>query len=394
MGYDFREARILDLSREKALGLLGFPPDANPTEAELKAAQRKSALAVHPDRGGSVAQMQDVNRAFDFLKNAPSRPFERSPGWSPARPGPQDDAHWYGGGQQKAPDPVKFTFEQASAQANVPSDVDWQFVTEGQRSPNNYSGDTTYYKSAFVAYGRKVDLHIFAVAVYFRREYGPGSAQADKDIWYVQWFRHVIKDPAKESQNPGWLTAQVVKALKFPAGETSFEGKFNNKVRDAKGWKFKDGPPAGNSTSIKHWLVESGQVAGDAPSVSKRKHVIELKLEKNPFEQKPGYFEAPRTRGNFWDNKYHGDYFKFTLVINGKEYDLNKEETQAFLGLKIAGKPALSAIYGEYYYGGEKKNLTRMPKGKNILTWMAEHFTGLPEQVVEVICAAAAQMKG
>jgi hypothetical protein len=65
--YDYRQARILGLTREEALKVLGFPPNANPSEAELKAAKKKRALEAHPDRGGSMEQMQDINRAFDFL---------------------------------------------------------------------------------------------------------------------------------------------------------------------------------------------------------------------------------------------------------------------------------------------------------------------------------------
>jgi curved DNA-binding protein CbpA len=65
--YDFREARILDMTRSQALGLLGFKPTDNPTPAELKAAQRAAARDAHPDKGGSTEKMQDVNRAFDFL---------------------------------------------------------------------------------------------------------------------------------------------------------------------------------------------------------------------------------------------------------------------------------------------------------------------------------------
>lgn len=38
------------------------------TEAELKSAYRKAALANHPDRGGSVKKMADVNNANDMIR--------------------------------------------------------------------------------------------------------------------------------------------------------------------------------------------------------------------------------------------------------------------------------------------------------------------------------------
>ena len=373
MTYDFREARILDMTREKALDLLGFPASANPTEQELKKAQREKALAAHPDRGGSVAQMQDINRAFDFLKNAPKRPLEHGPssgGYSGYAERQQQE---WSREQQKRPDPVTFTFEQAKAQANVPSDAEWQFVTEWQRSPNNFFGDESMAsKSAFVAYGIKDEKAIFVAVVYNQRQYATGSAMADLDVWGVWVFQHAVKDPLKETLNPAWLTAQVVKAIKFPRGEFEFDGKFNNKVRDAKDWKFHSLPPKENSVSIKQWLINSGKVDAPAKGGKPRKHVVELKMQRNPFEQKPGFYEHPTSKGN---------YYQLTVVVDGKDYILDKADTEGFLKLRLAGKGALEAIYGEYYYGGEKKNLTRMPKGKGLffVGWLASNAKSLPD---------------
>jgi hypothetical protein len=396
--YDFREARILDLTREDALKALGFPPNANPSLTELKAAQRTKALEAHPDRGGSIQKMQDVNRAFDFLKNAPAKPLETGPApGSPSRPGPQDDEHWYGGGQQKAPEPVVISFDKAKAEAKVPSDVEWQFVTDWQRSPLNFSGgESSSNKSAFVAYGRKVDLHLFVVAVYYNREFPMGATNRNLDIWGVQLFRYVIKDPTKESQNPAWLTAQVTKALKFYHGELEFEGKFNNKVRDAKDWKFGEKLPPGNSTSIKHWLVESGQVEGSAPSVANRKNVIELKLHGMiGYQSAPGYYEEPHSSSNFWGGKYHGDFFKVTVVVNGKDHDLDEKDTQAFLGYKVGGKKAPELVFGTYWHQGGKKNLNRLRGGKGLLlvNWFADNAKSLPDSVVQTLKETAATLK-
>lgn len=55
----------------KAISLLGLK--ASFTTKELKSAYRSKAMAAHPDRGGSVAQMQDINAAYSFLvKSGPS----------------------------------------------------------------------------------------------------------------------------------------------------------------------------------------------------------------------------------------------------------------------------------------------------------------------------------
>jgi hypothetical protein len=68
--YDFRYARILDLTRSEALAILGFPPTSTPTPAKLRNAQRREGLKHHPDRGGDPNAMVDVNRAYDFLMEA------------------------------------------------------------------------------------------------------------------------------------------------------------------------------------------------------------------------------------------------------------------------------------------------------------------------------------
>ena len=67
MFYDFRNARILDMTRGQALEILGFPPSAAPSLDELKRAQKRKALELHPDRGGDPSKLVNVNRAFDFL---------------------------------------------------------------------------------------------------------------------------------------------------------------------------------------------------------------------------------------------------------------------------------------------------------------------------------------
>ena len=50
---------------QTALIILGVPSDAD--DETLKQARRKLAAEYHPDRGGTTAQMQRVNEAYDFL---------------------------------------------------------------------------------------------------------------------------------------------------------------------------------------------------------------------------------------------------------------------------------------------------------------------------------------
>jgi hypothetical protein len=46
---------------------LGFTPQEAVTEAQIKARQRELAKKHHPDRGGSLAKMQEINAAVDVL---------------------------------------------------------------------------------------------------------------------------------------------------------------------------------------------------------------------------------------------------------------------------------------------------------------------------------------
>jgi hypothetical protein len=47
--------------------VLGFPPEAKPTEPEIKSRRRKLAAIVHPDQGGSEEAMRRINLAADRL---------------------------------------------------------------------------------------------------------------------------------------------------------------------------------------------------------------------------------------------------------------------------------------------------------------------------------------
>jgi len=69
--------------------LLGVGPDAD--EAGLAVARRRRAWEVHPDRGGSVAEMQAVNAAYEqaveLLRQRAEEPPVAPP--QPAAPDPQ-----------------------------------------------------------------------------------------------------------------------------------------------------------------------------------------------------------------------------------------------------------------------------------------------------------------
>jgi curved DNA-binding protein len=51
--------------------ILGVPKNASPEE--IKRAYRKLAMKHHPDRGGDAAKLQEINEAYDTLKNPTKR---------------------------------------------------------------------------------------------------------------------------------------------------------------------------------------------------------------------------------------------------------------------------------------------------------------------------------
>ena len=385
---------LLAMSMDEAKAKLGFPPNSNPSEQEIKQAYREKvrermraeALPGHhtDDSDPNVQALKELNVAKDILdgKAAPGgRPTYRrgpveddAPSPSPKQP------------QYKPPPSITVTFDEATSKAGIPSGVEWLFVTPMQRSKAGWSGNSSGKSSfAIVAYGRTDSQHVFLAALN-KTEYSDFVLGGySNNIWTAKSFEYPIK--GDDGTNPAWLYGKVVKALK----DIGFDGRFNSKVIDGKGWVVKERLPTGSEVSIKHWLVNSGQVAGDAASVAGRKQVVELIVEQSSLGQpKPGYYPEPHKRSNFWDGKYHGNYYKLTLGINGRPYVLNEADTTKFLGLN---RP-LDAIFGTYYYDGSKKVLTRMPKGKKILAWMGENFTGLPDEAQQALKAAADQMKG
>lgn len=361
---------------------------------ELKRLYRVKSIEVHPDRNPGVDTTQDqrdLNAAYDILRGVakPAAYDYRSP--QVHDPGEGSGIHRTGP-QWTAPEPVVITFTQAVTHAGIPGGVDWQFVTERQRDKSGWSSDeSTLSVSAFVAYGRTSSVHVFVVAVHhIREDYFVGGTN-DKDMWFVKSFESPIK--GDEQMQAQWLYRKVVEAFDFPKGEFVFGGRFNSKVLDARDWKFGEKLPTGREMSIKQWLVNSGQVAEDAAAVAGRKHVVELEVSIATFEPKPGHYPAPKSRSNFWDGKYHGDYYQFTLVTNAKNHVLSEADTTKILGTRLGGKSLLTAIFGEYIYSKATKTITRLQKGKMMLEWMADNLTDLPDDARLVLSAAAAQKK-
>lgn len=61
------QKRLEREERNRRLAILGFPPNTKPTKDQIKKRVRELAMHHHPDRGGSVERMAQINDAADRL---------------------------------------------------------------------------------------------------------------------------------------------------------------------------------------------------------------------------------------------------------------------------------------------------------------------------------------
>lgn len=366
---------MLSMSMSEAKALLGFDPEDSPSKSEVNRAWKRRIFEKHPDRGGDQSEAVELNVARDILEGKARPSYERG---APSAPAPAPVRY-------EKPERTGQTFEQAESKAGVPNGVAWLFVTDRQKGSSWSSDESSKSENSWVAYGKKDGKQFFVgMKHYYHEDFYIGGTR-NTDTWTMKVQDY--SDEAK-STNPSWVYGKVVKALK----SVEHEGRFNSKVVDADGWRFVERMPKGHTTSIKHWLVNSGQVSSDDAAVVGRKQVVEMVAE-SMFSEEPGYYPEAPARWNTWDGGYHGDYWKVSLRINGKEHPMSAGDFLRFSKLKIGGKQAMNAIFGRYAHQGGKKNLTRIRAGKALLKWMGENFKDMPDSALVSLAAASEQMK-
>lgn len=364
---DRRSFLMLSMSLDEAKGLLGFRPDDNPSESEITRAYRAKAFEAHPDRGGSEDQMVQINVARDVLTGRQRPTYDRG---TTTPPPPSSSVRT----RYEKPAEKKVTFREAVSRAGVPSGVEWQFVTDVQRGTGYSSDEFLRSDSCRVAYGKTDTKHVFVAFRHFVYRQMFIGAGADEDIWTVRCHEYPIK--AEEGTQPAWLYGNVVRAL----SSVEFDGKFNSKVLDARGWKLDDDKlPRGTGLSIKHWLVESGAVAGDDPKVVNRKNVVEIVYGK-AYDATPNHYKIDR-------GGYANDYESVAIVCNGKTEFLNERDLTRFIKAGLVRK-----IFGDYPWGGQKKSLTRLRDGKKYMQAFINNFS-LSSQTRTILEATLSQMK-
>jgi hypothetical protein len=368
--------RLADkMTRSEALRILGL--SGNPTEQEIRKAQRIKAMEYGHDRpGGDVAKVTQANAASLILLEQLEKGYT---------PDSADDGRYNypgAGPVEPPPKPVEVTFAEAKSKASIPANVKWLFVTESHSS--GYSSDEFENRaSGYVAVGETEQQWVFVmVEHYTRQDYIIGSKTTPTDVYNIL-SREVTKSGPP---TPQLLYGGVVKMWGlFP----HLEKKFNSKIHILpEGWDFNDFSKRtnwamGRSTTIKNFLVDSGQVAEGDLKVP-RKMNIEVSYAKS-FDQKPGHYQNTLSR-------YGSDWEKLTLVVNGREHPLSESDMKKLGAFKVGGKRFMARVFGDYFYGGETKSLSRNRDGKAIMTWMAENLS-LDAGVIDALKSAVAASK-
>jgi len=373
VAYRYLYARVLQaMSMGDALEALGFPPGSSPTPQDISKAYKEQAFRNHPDRGGDPKKMVEINVAKDVLE------------------GKERPSGGYGGGYQtptrapyREPKEIKVTFEEAKQQAGIPSGVEWLFVTQPHYS--GYSSDEFENKtSGWVAVGKTDSKWVFVGVEYHRRAaYFPGSGTPKEQVYSI-----ASTELGRTEGRPLDVSTAYEGILKAWRKFQWLEKKFNAKVTDARNWKFQDGAPRGRAVSVKNFLLnlaEESGVAGPTPGAAPRKWVVEVEYEKMPYGEDrnnppPGFFKP----------KYLNPY-KLRLVFSGKPYELTEPQMERLSKLQFGGKDFMEYMFGQYYYGGERKVLTRKRGKEKVLDWMAKNLPSLPTWVQQALEQAAVQ---
>jgi len=359
---------LVAMSMADALETLGFRPGDSPRPDDVKRAQRKLTVEHHPDRGGDPRKQVEINVAADILLGK-----ERPSGGLPAGGGGYSGPS-YGGPSRKEPDQI-VTFDEAKTRAGIPPGADWLFVTTYHRS--GYSSDEfTNRAVGWVAVSQSDNAWSFTtVENLWKEAYVPGVPDGKKDIWRMSTH----KVPKGGPVTARFFYGEVLKAWKR---FQHMEKRFNSKVVGAEGWKFSENPPKGNTVSIKNFLLNSGMMGEEALGDTPRKYEIKVHYSAAKFD------ERKNPPSGYFSPKY-SDPYQLTLIINGKDFIIPERALAKLDKLDVKGKDFMKWMFGEYYYGGETKVLTRKREGKQVMAWMVENLPGLPEWVTTALTVAS-----
>jgi hypothetical protein len=323
VAYRYLYARLFQaMSLDYAKVVLGLPPGSWPSEAEVMKAWRQKAFENHPDRGGDLTKMVEVNVAKDVLLGKQRPTADRPPSPQPPPPPPAETT-----GPDEKPLFNEHSFEEAAKKANAPiSNVYWQWVTEYQNfEPESFEVRRLgALDTGWVAYGQHENGdHVFLPI-------GTGMFhQLDPDELETWWVGKPVP-VSRKVPTPRAVSEGMTKAVGQIKGLTK-----TNKIyviSDNIGRRYlaqKDiEQPKGSATTIQKWLEVTGR-GKEVPF----KLVIQLRT-------------GPR---GSWDKQV-------VIVINGHDNVLSPEATEDFrrsLGPKLFKK-------NQILYWNTSLDLTRM----------------------------------
>lgn len=361
----------------EALDVLDFPNGARPTEAEVNLAYRakvRDVIKADPEAAKDQEAMKPFNMAKDTLTG------QLTPDRDRGAPQDVDTGGGYSGGR-RAPTPPpaeeKTSFLEAKAQAKIPSDVKWLFVTDSQHS--GYSSDEfTNSTNGWVACGQTDSHWVYVTAEHhYYRAYGPNGyfslneKQTPKDIWDIETLKIAKKDPVPTAAE---LYKGVVKAW---GNFKRLDKKFNSKVVEAKDWAFHEKLPTGRKITIKQLVSNETGVEFTG------KMSVEVVYEESRER-------GDKTPAGFFSVGEYSTPYQLQLVINGREHTLSVADMEVMhKTLRVSGKRFVERVFGEYPHQSRPKSLTLNRDGKLIMAWMAEKLPHLPDWVREALVKAA-----
>ena len=343
------EASVLDriilklaMSFNEARTLLGVGQNA--TKDEIQSAWKRKALEFHPDRGGDLEKMKAVNVARDLLlgERKPEEPRPPPPK-SPFRTAPAE--------------PVIKSWEEAAKTINIPEGAKWRFKTATASDSVGMSGRAT----AFVVCGATDESHVF-VGVYHFYEHNIAGLKDVYEMWADTYPKSVkLADLAPTAIRKIWAKFPDVKDYNAKVELLSDTIEFNKRMT--------------HSGSRVISFKDAMEILGETPTTWKPSKKIDVIIE----------LDYPPIGGHLGE-------FVVTLVVNGRPFSLSEESNKMISN----ARKLLRALFGTYYSGGSKKNITRQPgdKRKVILNFLAEKLADKePKELIEALKLAAEQTK-
>jgi hypothetical protein len=365
-----RYAKLLvAMSVPEALGVLGFPPNANPTPQEITRAYRTKAFENHPDRGGDPSKMVEINVAKDVL--------ERKPAWTPYSPPPRREPPR----RKVEPDIVEEGQDFQKAVSGMPH-AEWKFVSVPEWAWNSQNTSRPGNR-IWAFYGFTNTKHVFA-AIKNRGEgtfwRGDKLVKQEQD-WQASWLEYPIKTS---------LTKIAAKSLKTVATEwadMSKTPKAPRKYHLCPGGSLSEKTfrrvPHSGGVALKDILVGAGLISDQDKHVQGRKTSVQMRFEYSSDKVK-------RRREKNQGRINRADQYEFDVIVNGRKARLHDDTVEK-----------LERIFIPFVLGwdnvkeGVTRDLTKLRRGRfkggaaEALQLLADSMTREPSWLIIALEKAA-----